>query len=438
MPTSRIRLAVLVGMDASLSPMDTAAAAVGLADPVYLVDARESTRHPALRAVAAALGQSAVVDFDDVEGCTQVVRSMAADRVISFVDRLCGLVAAINGRLGVTADRASTWGMKDAQRAVLRQAGVSPVPAARVTCAAELRRFLAAHGLPAILKPVGGASSRDVWPLHDPSQVADAVCALWPDGSPERPMLVERFLVGDARAEPHLADYVSAEIFRCGGRTAAAFVTDRLRLMAPCRETGLVLPSSLPPEAAAEAIGTAQAALDAVGAADGAFHVELKPRANGSQIVELNGRLGGFITRLAAYGAGADLGAAAIAAAIGRPPQLDLIWRRCVLVLLFQPPARARGVSAVPSRSAVTKLPGVIAVDDFAAAGIEVDWRDGSNGAVARVWLGADSADELRSRLIRVAEFLTETFVFVGPDGARTTDWAWIDELAGRGKHDTT
>jgi hypothetical protein len=426
-------LAVLAGMDASLSPMDTAAAAVDLADLVFLVDTREATRHPELRVVAAALGQTAMVDFDDVDGCLQAVRSAAADRVISFVDRLCGLAAAVNRGLGVDADRPSVWGIKDAQRAVLRQAGVSPVPAARVADAVGLRRFLTAHGLPVILKPVGGVSSRDVWPLHDPSQVADAVSALWPDGSPARPMLVERFLVGDTRAEPHLADYVSAEIFRCGGRTAAAFVTDRLRPMAPCRETGLVLPSSLPPDVAAEAIQTAQAALDAVHAADGAFHVELKPRASGSEIVEVNGRLGGFIARLAAYGAGADLGAAAITAAIGRPPELDLTWRRCVLVLLFQPPAQARGVSAVPARSAVAKLPGVIAVDDLAAAGTEVDWRDGSDGAVVKVWLGADSADELHSRLIKVAEFLTETFVFVGPDGARTTGRAWLDEIAGEG-----
>lgn len=432
MPTNRPCLAVLAGIDASLSPMDTATAADGLAELVFLVDTTETIRHPQLWAVAEALGRTAVVDFDDLDGCARAVRSVGADHVLSFVDRRCGLAADLNRVLGVATDQAPMWGRKDAQRAALVRAGVSPIPAARVAGADELWRFVAAQGLPVILKPLDGFSGRDVWPLHDPSRVADAAIALWPDGSPARPMLAERFLVGDARSEPHLADYVSAEIFRCRGRTAAAFVTDRLKVMAPCRETGLVLPSSLPSDTAADAIRTAEAALDAVGAADGAFHVELKPRASGSAIIEVNGRLGGYIPRLAAYGAGADLGAAAIAAAIGQPPKLDLAWRRCALVLLFQAPPQACGVSAVPTRATVAKLPGVLAVEEFATAGTGVDWRDGSRSAVCTVWIGADSANELHSRLIDVAEFLTETFVFVDQDGARTTDRAWLDDMAGQ------
>ncbi len=433
MPASRPRLAVLGGVDGSLSPIETVAAGADLADLAFLIDSGEATRHPALRAVVSALGPTTVLDFEDVAGCVRAARASGADRAITFVDRYCGLTAAVNRGLGVEVDRASTWGVKDAQRALLREAGVSRVPAARVENTVALREFVTAYGLPAILKPVGGVSSRDVWLLRDETDIAEAVSALWPDGSRAPAMLAERYLVGDARAEPHVADYVSAEIFRCGGQTAAAFVTDRLLPMDPCRETGLLLPSSLPADAATEAIGTAEAALDAILAGDGAFHVELKPRAGGSEIIELNGRLGGYITRLAAYGAGADLGAAAIGAAIGRPPVLDLDWRRCVLVLLFQPPVGARGTVEAPDRSAVAKLPGVIAVDDLAAAGTGIDWRDGSNSAVAKVWLGADSAGELHARLIDVAGFLVDTFAFVRMDGTRTADRTWLDAIAGQG-----
>ena len=431
MPGDRVRLAVLTGLGGSLSTLDVAKSAAGLADLVFLVDAREADRHPELRAVATALGRTTVVDFGDVDGCVRAVRSAAADRAISFVDRLCGLTAAVNRGLGVDLDRTSTWGRKDAQRALLRANGTSRVPAARVEGAADLTRFLDIHGMPAILKPVDGVSSRDIWLLRDPEEAAAAVSAVWPDGS-LAPMLVERFLVGDVRAQPHLADYVSAEIFRHGGQVGAAFVTDRLRPMAPCRETGLVLPSQLGPDATAEVIRTAQAGLNTIDAADGAFHVEVKPRASGSEIVELNGRLGGYIARLAAYGAGADLGAAAIATAIGRPPVLDLVWRRCVLVLLFLPPMSARWMSAVPRRSALLTLPGVLAVDDLGSAGAAVDWRQGSDSAVVTVWIEADSAEALHARLITVAEYLTETFVFVRPDGARTIDRTWLDEIAGQ------
>jgi biotin carboxylase len=432
MPTDRTRLAVLAGMHASLSPMHTAVAANGLAQVTFLVDAQERARYPELWSVAEALCPTTLVDFADVAQCIQAVRSFGAERALTFVDRLCGLAADLNRALGVATDLVPLWGQKDAQRAALHRAGVSPIPAARVASAADLRRFVAMQDLPVIVKPLDGVSGRDVWPVEESAQLNAAVAALWPDGSPTQPMLAERFVVGDTRAEPHLADYVSAEIFRCGGRTAAAFVTDRLRVMPPCRETGLVLPSSLPADISRDAIRTAEAALDAVGAGDGAFHVELKPRTGGAMVVEVNGRLGGYIARLAAHAAGVDLGAAAITAALGRPPELDLIWRRYALVLLFQPPPQAYRVSSAPSRSAVTELPGVLGVDDIANVGTAVDWRDGSNSAVSTVWLGADSPGELHCRLVDVAGFLTRAFEFVDQDGVRTTDRTWLEALAGQ------
>lgn len=102
--------------------------------------------------------------------------------------------------------------------------------------------------------------------------------------------------------------------------------------------------STVPAEKQAPLLSFAGQALDSLGAASGVFHIELKPAHPSPEIIECNGRLGGFIARL-------------------------------------------------------------------------VRW----------VWLAADNHHELRSRLIEVAQFLTERFVFSDDTGHQVRNHAWLD-----------
>lgn len=61
-------------------------------------------------------------------------------------------------------------------------------------------------------------------------------------------------------------------------RQPPRFVTDRLPLARPFRETGLVLPSAIAPDRQQLVVAAAERALDAVGASKGVFHVEIKTK----------------------------------------------------------------------------------------------------------------------------------------------------------------
>ncbi len=412
------RLAVLAGPQASLTPTEVAAAADGLVELVFLVDRAGGAAAEQVRAVAGALAPTMAVDLADTDAGLAAVRDSGARAVTTFTDALCGPTARLAERLG--GPPAPAWGRKDEQRRALRAAGVSRVRSAVVTGQASLRDFVGEVGLPVVVKPTGGAASRDTWLLRSEADVAAYAGA--------GPMLAEQFIVGEPRPQPQLADYVSVEVFRPGG----AFVTDRLAPAWPCRETGLVLPSVLPAAEQPPLVAAAGSALDRLGATAGVFHVELKPGRPAPEVVEVNGRLGGFVGRLVRYGTGVDLGRQALRCALGEPAELDLRWRRSVLVLLFQAPAGAARVVRAPSRREVARRPGVLAVDDIQPAGAAVDWRNGTNAAVAWVWLAADDGAGLRARLADLAGFLGDAFGFADRTGRPVRDQDWLDRITER------
>lgn len=404
----RPRLAVLAGVGASLPPAEVARSADGVADVVFLLDTRDrSAAAQDLQAVAGALLPTVRADFADPVACLAAVRAAGASAVTTFTDALCGLASRLTAEL--TGAAAVGWGDKEAQRRALRDAGVSRVRSAVVSDEASLRAFVRSAGLPVVVKPTGGAASRDTWLVRGEADLADVARRGLAAGEG---MLAEEFVTGEPAPYPHLADYVSAEVFRPGG----AFVTDRLVPAWPCRETGLVLPSVLPADRQREVVAAAGRALDCLGATRGVFHVEIKPGRPAPEIVEANGRLGGFVSRLVRYGTGADLGRQALRCALGQPVDLDLRWDRSVLVLLHQAPAPAARVVRAPSRREVGRRPGVLAVDRVSPVGTALDWRAGTNEAVAWVWLAGDGPAELGERLLDLTGFLDDAFGFV--DGA--------------------
>ncbi|MFG2957734.1 acetyl-CoA carboxylase biotin carboxylase subunit family protein [Streptomyces sp. NPDC048291] len=416
-------LAVLLGESGSLTPVQIAGAAEDTVRVRFVVDS--GAVHDGLAMVAEALAPTVRVDFTDLDACRRAVAG--ADAVTTFVDGLCPLAALLSGTPGL-------WGRKDLQRRVLHGAGVSRVRSAALRDEASLRRFAAQAGRPFVVKPADGVSGRDVWLIHDEpdldrflretaTRTADGV--VLPTG-----MFAEQYVTGGPAPAPHLADYVSVELFVTGGRTEAAFVTDRLLPERPCRETGLVLPTSLDPQDQAAVTACATRALRALDTPDGAYHVEAKPRAGHPDIVEVNGRLGGYITRLVRYGTGTDLARTALDAVLSRPVDLGTTWHRAVLVLLFPAPPGAARITAAPTRRELARLPGVLAVDQVAGVGRPVDWRAGAAGTVATVWIGADDHDALRARLADAVALLGERFAYDDSAGRALRDDIWWTRIA--------
>jgi ATP-grasp domain len=425
------RLVVLIdGKYGTLPPGEIAACVDGLAELHFLVDVAE----PGVLTVARSLAPTTQADFSDRDACLDAVRRMGASVVATFADPMCPLVAWLSARLNGDADTDALWGRKDVQRQRLRAAGLSGVMSNRVSDGVALRNFARQAGFPVVVKPTGGCASREVWLLR---QEADVDAFLARSGSGPRQELddvfAEQFIVGEPWAGPHRADYVSAELFRPGGGTGAAalrFVTDRLPSAWPFRETGLVLPSVIGPERQRLLLTTAERALDAVGAHQGVFHVEIKTKSPVPEIIELNGRLGGFVARLVRYSTGENLGRLALSCILGHTQELTLSWDRCAQVLLFQAPPAAVAVTSAPTRREIRRMPGVVAVDDVSPEGTAVDWRHGTNRAVAWVWLTGDGHDELHERLVHLTGFLSDSFTFVDADGREVRDSEWLERVS--------
>jgi hypothetical protein len=431
------RLAVLAGPEASLSPSDIARSAQNLADVAFLLDRGDrSAQMETVRAVAEMLAPTVVVDFTDLEACRAALRDWGVSAVTTFTDRLCRVTAQLNAQIKGTSAPLPPWGSKDTQRRMLRAAGVSKVESARVSDESSLRAFVGSAGFPVIVKPVGGAASRDTWLL---SQESD-ICRFMRESGVEKnrdDMFAEQYIVGDDPPKPYLGDYVSVEVFRFGqyGLDSGpvhsyAFVTDRLFPAWPCRETGFSMPSQWSPEQQKSLIATAGNALDAIDCKTGVFHVEMKPTWPSAEIIEVNGRLGGFLNQIVRYGTGVDLGYLALSCALDRHEAVDLRWNRCMVVLLYQAPPQAARIVKAPSRRDISKFPGVLSVDDVHGAGTAVDWRNGTNFWNTRVWIAADNHGELRSRLIDIATYLTDEFSFIDDAGQPVQDRAWLERLA--------
>jgi len=212
-------------------------------------------------------------------------------------------------------------------------------------------------GLPCVVKPARGEGSRNTLRIDDVAEGA-RVCADLLAG-PEPALLVEELLVG--RDTRPFGDYVSVESVVVNGRPHHLEVTGKLPLVPPFRETCAFWPAPVSDAERARLFALTDAALAALSVADGLTHTEIKLTEAGPRIIELNGRLGGFIADLAGRAAGLDLFAIAGRIALGLPVELPASPRldRTTFVFNNLPPAGARRLLSVSGVPAVRALPGV-------------------------------------------------------------------------------
>ncbi len=424
------KVAVLTTVDAAVPPAEVVRAASGTAQVCFLVDRQEAERVPMLRRVAETIAPTETVDYRDLGSCLNAMRRQGVSTVLTFSDACCDLVDRLRARLaGAEEERTNRW-RKDVQRQRLLAAGLSSARQYALRGRGDLDQAAAELGFPLVVKPIIGVASRNVWLVRDPTEVERMPYELCEAGQAWRDLVVERFITGTPPAgAPYLADYASVELL-VGPQGDAAFMTDRPPLAYPCRETGIVGPSAIDRDVQDHLIRVARAAHQALGLGVGAFHVEVKISRSEAEVIEVNGRLGGYVRRLVTLGTGVDVGRTALHCHCGIDPVLDLAWHRHVMGLLFQPPPTATRIVAAPSRAQVAQLAGVVAVDHLAANGSPVSWRVGSGGAAAKLWIEAHDAVALRNRTAAVSRTLDELFAFHDDAGVRVRTGEWLDRLA--------
>jgi hypothetical protein len=313
-----IKIAVLHGPGASASARDILLACGGEYHPVFLVSpgSREGER------LAGMLSKVAEVTVADRREWAAAAEDAGAVGATTFVDQyvpdLEDVVRAL-GLRGATAE-GGCWD-KLAQRELLNAAGASCAPVLPVASLEEFASARSIIGPAGILKPRRSSTGRGIRVVSAGEQTS----AVWAElisrhGMARMPGYVYEQLMDGAGGDGWLAPYVSVDTVSRGTERIHFGLFDKLPLLREFIETGHVGPSGVAPEARAEILATASRALDALGVADRITHTEVRLTSAGPQVIEVNGRLGGYVQGLSESLTGANPVRMALDAAAGASP----------------------------------------------------------------------------------------------------------------------
>lgn len=276
---------------------------------------------------------------------------------------------------------------KDKQRERFAEVGLDAVRFRTVTSPDEARAALLYVGLPAIIKPVIGASSRNTVAVSTPDEGQTAIREAL-TGGPGRPaehaVMVEELLVGRT-TEALWGDYIAVDCVADSNEVRPVFVTSKFALAEPFRERGGYGGLSVVPDEDVRLVRElACRAVEALGI-HGVGDVEIKLTDEGPRVIEVNGRLGAWVDDLGVRSGATDPGGIAVRAALGLEYHTkDLVTEGSIAFhYLVVPPKEAERVKAIHDVSALRAVPRVDRVAVLAEEGASVDWRIGARGNVA-------------------------------------------------------
>lgn len=348
--------------------------------------------------------------------------------------RPAGIQTYSEAMLRATSDLAAALGLpfhdaavvtlltrKDAQRQRLREAGVDTTVSVRLTDVGAWDSAVARIGLPVVVKPASGVSSRNTVLVRD----MDAGRALvGPIIGQEGTVVVEEYLSGAPTPEPW-GDYVSVETVVRDGEPHHLAVTGKLRLAPPFRETGQFWPCRLDASAHAGVLALTDAAVKALDVVTGILHTEIKLTAAGPRIIEVNGRVGGFIPELAAHAAGLDLVDVGARLACGADVRLPTVAPDRVYFQFTTPgPVEAGVITSVCRRADLGDIPGVVGYTELVRRGDVV----GGYGTQDLNLVSAEAADH--DALVPLIDLILDRVVYGFELGGRHVTLSARDLLA--------
>lgn len=314
---------------------------------------------------------SAVYDLADEDLLTRL-RECRPDGIVTFSEAMLAVTSRLSAALRLRYHDANVVELltsKDAQRRQLRSGGVDQTRSVMMSSADQWDAAVASVGLPAVVKPVQGVSSRNTVLVHD---IEAGRARLGPLLSSEGQVLVEEYLRGVDVPGP-LGDYVSVETVVQNEERHHLPVTGKLLLAPPFRECGQFWPARLDMATCDGVTELADRAVKTLGVSSGILHTEIKLTPAGPRIIEVNGRVGGYIPELVGRAAPIDLVEIGARIACGEQIAIPPIRLDRVLCQFNTPaPVRHGVVSAVCKGDVLTDVPGVVHYYSFAQSGMEV------------------------------------------------------------------
>ncbi|MER5789806.1 ATP-grasp domain-containing protein [Streptomyces sp. NPDC001980] len=327
-----------------------------------------------------------VTGLDDAERVRAVAEHRPAG-IVTFSEYQLAETARLAEALGLRGHAPQTVALltdKIAQRGAFAAAGVDTIRFRPLS--PDPRAAIEAVGLPAVVKPRRGAGSKDTFRLTT-AQETEAVLGALPH---DTEFVVEELLQGDPGvAGAFFGDYVSVESVHTGTGSRQVCVTGKFRLAEPFRETGMLLPCSLSAADQDAVLAVDAAAVKALGVTSGVTHTEIKLTPDGPRVIEVNGRVGGYVPEILKRAAGVNLIRLAIDDALGLPVRGDLTPRFHGVTyqyFLAVPDDGGGTLSAVEGVDELAALPGVDHVEVHAAPGRTYDRQDGTQSHLGVVY----------------------------------------------------
>ncbi|MDG4807555.1 ATP-grasp domain-containing protein [Micromonospora sp. WMMD1120] len=366
-------------------PTEIAAAAEGQCRVLFVCDYAAEEPRRQRRMIEAAGPTLDITGIDDASVAGRL-RAAGAAGLVTFSEPRLATTASVAALADLPFHSPETTRRctdKAAQRDALAAAGLDHVRHQVLAGPDELVIALDKVGLPAVIKPVTGVGSRNTTRVDTLAEGQRALTEIR-DAGWSGPVIVEELLVGDpTRAGAGWGDYVSVEALVRGDEIRPVCVTGKFPLAPPFRESGVVIPSTLPPTAQAQAVKLAVAAVRALGIRHGVTHTELKLTAAGPRLIEVNARVGGYVPELLHRSTGFHLIRAALHLALGRLPEVPALDFRTVEFEYFlQPPVEAETLVGLAGLRDARAIEGVLRVDRWLDPGERIDWRDGTRSHV--------------------------------------------------------
>ena len=285
----------------------------------------------------------------------------APDGIVTFSERVLPVTTELAQRLSLpfhSADVARRLTSETLQRRALRDAGVENLRFQHIKAVADIGRALESVGNPAVIKPEFGEGSHATYRIDDATTAAKFMSAP-PAFRTGSGLQVEEFLPG--RSNVPFGDYISVESVTISGTARHLAVTGKFcwwRRFVRLGRSGR--PGFAPAKRAKRGISPAGRSPRWAFAPDSRTP-RLKLTESGPRIIEVNGRLGGFVEDLASSHGNTGLISLACAVALAVDAEIPDFTGEKPVVFDFSnlPPLDARQLIGVEGARLVRHLPGL-------------------------------------------------------------------------------
>ena len=266
-------------------------------------------------------------------------------------------------------------------------------------------------GFPAILKPRTGAGSKWTRKVLSLTEVKRTLFEF-----PENlEYVLEEFLECNAAIkDKYYGDYVSVESIHQNNESKQVCITAKLPLTNNFSETGMFVPHPFSKELAEKILEVEAKAIKALGITEGITHTEIKLTDQGPRIIEVNGRLGGYVSEIIKRASGIDLVKVALMISLGRKVDMNLSvdsLSKVFFEIFLEAPAVENAVfSGIEGLEKIKSMPNIAHVNIRKSIGDIVDYRLGTENNIGVVYGDAEDFEQFEETINIVRNTITPKF----------------------------